>query len=442
MPITNSWLRFTIGRFFCHILVASALLLVLPAVAQLPPDKPAENSGGFRGPARNGIFATQGLLKEWPTAGPKLLWEAQVGAGWTAGCVADGVVYFCGQKGGVGSLSAFDLDGKPLWKVEYGADKEPRATPVVVDGLLFYETVGSVLYALDAKTGAKRWSYDLTLLGDSSPTNGGNTASPLVIAGRVIVAMRSGGDGIPSYAAFECATGKLVWKGDLSPSPEKGKGWSSYHGTPIPVRLGERDAIFCDFYRGVGAVWADTGEKCWTDAEFRGKSRVQIQPVSNEGFLFLNGTLMARIAADGKISKLWEGKVKVSENNVSYSHSIIKDGKLYAFTPNKLLILDATSGETKSSLAVAAKGAILWADGMIYLQDNRPGMMLIEETKDGLREVSSFRLPFPGHRGSDGIQLFTQPIVAEGRLFLRDQSHVLVYDLRAPNAEKTVVDGK
>ena len=38
-----------------------------------------------------------------------------------------------------------------------------------------------------------------------------------------------------------------------------------------------------------------------------------------------------------------------------------------------------------------------------------------------------------GINGSgSGVQFFTQPVVAEGRLFLRDQSRVLVYDIGAP----------
>jgi hypothetical protein len=74
---------------------------------------------------------------------------------------------------------------------------------------------------------------------------------------------------------------------------------------------------------------------------------------------------------------------------------------------------------------------MLWADGMLYLQGNRPGTVLFEPTKDALREVSSFRLPLPHHGSGEGLQLFTPPVVAEGRLFVRDQSKVLVYDLRA-----------
>ena len=92
----------------------------------------AENSGGLRGPRRNGIFPATGLMKKWPDGGPKLLWEAKVGRGWTAASVASGRVYFCGQDGKSrdGAMVALGLNGKQLWRTVYGPDRyRPRGTP-------------------------------------------------------------------------------------------------------------------------------------------------------------------------------------------------------------------------------------------------------------------------------------------------------------------------
>jgi len=48
----------------------AAMLISLHAQIQWRND-----SNGWRGPARNGIFPETGLLKSWPDAGPELLWE-------------------------------------------------------------------------------------------------------------------------------------------------------------------------------------------------------------------------------------------------------------------------------------------------------------------------------------------------------------------------------
>lgn len=415
---------------------------------------PAGNSGGCRGPRRNGILPAKGLLKKWPEGGPKLLWEAQVGGGWTAASVADGRVFFCGRDGESrdGAMLAFDLQGRQLWRTVYGSDRyRPRGTPCVSDGVVYYESTESVLYALDAATGKQKWSFDVTGLGDTLHRCGGNSASPLVHGDLVVVPLRSpggevpNGNDVPSFVAVNKQTGKLAWKGNLGPCPVKGKGWSSFHSSPIPVQAGETPVIINQFFRCAAAVRADTGQRYWMEENWRKdrQRKVQwgmIQPVANEGYLFVFGTRMLKIAADGSFKELWEGKVRVPEYNISYSHTLIKDGRLIAFTPagavnpvapGKLRMLDAETGKELSSLDCAAKGAFVWADGMIYLLDNRPAMVLIEATKDGLREVSSFRLRLGKYGSGSGVQLFTQPIVAEGRLFLRDQSKVLVYDLRA-----------
>lgn len=419
------------------VLVALGLTLAAWA-AEVSAGSP-EKSDGFRGPLRNGIYPAKGLLKKWPAEGPRLLWGVNVGKGWTSASVADGRVFFCGSEGADGVMRALDLDGKELWRTVYGPDPEPRATPAVSDGRVFYESVGAVMYALDAQTGKVLWSFDVAKAGDSLPGAGGNSGSPLVLGDRVIVATRSAGDEVPSFVALECATGKVAWLGNLAPAPEKGKGWSSHHGTPIAVRVGNRDAVFCNFFRGAGAVWADTGEKFWVDSIVKVKNRGRVQLVSNEGYLFLHGTVMAKTGEDGTITPLWEGKVKVHEYNISYSHTLIKDGRLVAFipagamnptAPGKLVMLDAQTGEEIAGLPAAAKGTFVWADGLIYLLDNRSAMVLIEATKDNLREVSSFKPPLGKYGTGSMVQLFTPPVVAEGRLFLRDQSRVLVYDLR------------
>jgi outer membrane protein assembly factor BamB len=143
----------------------------------------AENSGGFRGPQRSGIFPAMGLMKKWPEGGPKLLWEAKVGAGWTAASVADGRVFFCGLDGNSrdGAMVAFDLDGKQLWRTVCGPDRyRPRGTPAVADGVVYYEATEPVLYALDAATGKVTWSSDANTLGDTLAKSGGNSGSPLV----------------------------------------------------------------------------------------------------------------------------------------------------------------------------------------------------------------------------------------------------------------------
>lgn len=54
----------------------------------------------FRGPARTGLSAEKGLLKQWPKAGPKLLWQQpDIGDGYGTVAVAGGNLYAVSNHG-------------------------------------------------------------------------------------------------------------------------------------------------------------------------------------------------------------------------------------------------------------------------------------------------------------------------------------------------------
>src|SRR5438876_7464982 len=54
----------------------------------------------WRGPQRNGISRETGLLKEWPSEGPKLLWQAKdIGDGYSTPAVVGELIYLQSNKG-------------------------------------------------------------------------------------------------------------------------------------------------------------------------------------------------------------------------------------------------------------------------------------------------------------------------------------------------------
>jgi outer membrane protein assembly factor BamB len=181
------------------------------------------------------------------------------------------------------------------------------------------------------------------------------------------------------------------------------------------------------YFRGIGAVNADTGTKVWTIPFGKGSKLGAVQSVFNEGHLFLGGALMQKLQPDGTFKTLWESPARQPEYNVSYSHTVIKDGRLITFTPPALKCLDAETGKLINSVPCGGQGSVIMADGMAILFDNRPKVALITVGKDGLTEVSSFKPPIGGGRNDN----FCHPAVAEGRLILRKFERVVVYDLRA-----------
>ena len=121
----------------------------------------------WRGTDRSGIYNETGLLKEWPVDGPKLLWNFEgLNKGFTSVIITDDKIFTTGQSDSIGYVFALNLQGKLLWKVEYGnefteAFPGTRTTPVYYKGNLYLSTAFAEALCLNAETGKKVWSVDM-----------------------------------------------------------------------------------------------------------------------------------------------------------------------------------------------------------------------------------------------------------------------------------------
>src|SRR5205085_12474506 len=114
--------------------VALAALVTLPARGADGPQ--------WRGPERNGISAETGWLSHWPGSGPKRLWSAKVGEGFSNVAVANGRLYTVGNAANRDTVYCLNATtGKPVWTYPYpcpaGDYGGPRATPTVSGGKVY-----------------------------------------------------------------------------------------------------------------------------------------------------------------------------------------------------------------------------------------------------------------------------------------------------------------
>ena len=72
------------------------------------------------------------------------------------------------------------------------------------------------------------------------------------------------------------------------------------------------------------------------------------------------------------------------------------------------------------------KGSLLLADGLIYLRGEDGEVLLIEPSRDGLVEKGRFDQP---DRSSSPA--WAHPVVANGKLYIRDQDLLFCYDVTA-----------
>jgi quinohemoprotein ethanol dehydrogenase len=142
----------------------------------------------------------------------------------------DGVLYFTGSHAAVYAVDA--ASGKLEWKFDpetwkHNAGKLTMMLPInrgaaYADGRVFSGTLDGRLIALDAKTGALLWSTQTV------PETGGKTitGAPRTFNGKVIIGNAGSDGGERGYVtAYDAATGRQVWRFYTTPgSPEENQG--------------------------------------------------------------------------------------------------------------------------------------------------------------------------------------------------------------------------
>ena len=167
-------------------------------------------------PDRTDISKETGLLKEWPTGGPKLLWlNEEGGVGYGGFSIVGGKLFTMGLFDAEEKLLCLDAaTGKQEWDLltgpiyKDGNGDGPRSTPTVSgDSVYAIGAKGNVICAsLDGK---QKWKTSLVDdLGGSVP-QWGYTESPLVDGNNVIV---TPGGSKGTVAALDKDSGKVVWQ--------------------------------------------------------------------------------------------------------------------------------------------------------------------------------------------------------------------------------------
>ena len=107
---------------------------------------------------------------------------------------------------------------------------------------------------------------------------------------------------------------------------------------------------------------------------------------------------------------------------------ILVDGVLYGFSDSILTALDIETGALFWRDRSISKGSLTFADGRLYIFSERGEVALVEPSRTGYREHGRFRFPESDRSRRDA---WSHPVVANGRLYLRDQDVLLAYDIRA-----------
>ncbi|HEX7772144.1 MAG TPA: PQQ-binding-like beta-propeller repeat protein [Pyrinomonadaceae bacterium] len=403
---------------FRLLFVATVLLL---SVASAALAQSAGNWPQWRGPNRDGISKETGLLKQWRAEGPPLAWKATgAGRGYSSFSIANGKLYTMGLRGDREFVVAFDVaTGKEAWATAHGSafrndrGDGPRGTPTI-DGDRVYALGGNGdLSALDARTGKIVWSKNILEEFGGSNITWGISESPLVLGNKLLV---NAGGPEASIVALNKANGSVIWK-----SQSDRAGYSS----AIPVEInGITQVVFFTARRAVGLDSKD-GRLLWEYERPSNRTANAATPIVRANRIFISsdygtGGGVVEIKPDNKAEEIYFTK----DMKNHHSSSVLVGDYLYGFSASILTAMKFDTGELAWRDRSVGKGSLVYADGHLYLLSENGVVGLVEATPTGYKEKGRFRIQ------QDSLPTWAHPVVAGGRLYLRDQDTIYAYDVR------------
>ncbi|MFT5030238.1 MAG: outer membrane protein assembly factor BamB, partial [Candidatus Binatia bacterium] len=222
-------------------ILTAALASILFCLTMAPGPAVAEDWPQFLGPRRDGTSLETCLLDKFPEGGPKILWQKDVGTGYSAPSIRDGRLVYHHRLGFEEIVECVDAaTGKEIWRYGYGSryrdpfgyNNGPRCTPLVTDKYVYVYGAEGMLYCLDFKTGRKVWSRN-TATDWNVPQPFFGIGSTPILEGDLLIVM-VGGQPNSAMVAFNAKTGETVWE-NIGKDTWNGSYKLGWPGTP-PVR--------------------------------------------------------------------------------------------------------------------------------------------------------------------------------------------------------------
>lgn len=410
----------------------------------------------WRGPERNGVSKETGLLKTWPKGGPKLVWQSKdLGLGFSSFAVVGERLYTMGAFNEETYVLALDAaTGKEIWRTKVGPiftftgnvwGDGPRCTPTV-DGDLIYALEGTgELVCVAAKDGKEVWRRNYVKdLGGEMMSEWGYSESVL-IDGDKLICMPGGAKG--TLAALNKKTGEVLWRSKEITDK------ASYASIMAADFGGVRQYIAQTYVNDIEgsslvSVAAQDGKKLWYQKIAKGHHyAVAPTPIVQGNQLYVscgdsNGvSKLIEVTKDDSgftIKDSYPIKVAKALKN-AHGNFVLVDGHCYGHSGKKSWVCqELQTGkivwDEKNELECGS-GCLIAAEGRLYLYGDEGDVVLLEASSKAWTEHGRFSLPmksaFPQSRKtSRSSKAWNHPVIANGRLYVRDCEVMFCYDVR------------
>lgn len=410
-----------------HLTISIALIfLAILAIAQ-----PVQ----FRGPHRDGKFDETGLLKKWPDAGPQLLLKVEgIGKGYSSVVATDQYIFATGMTDTLDYLSCITPDGTIKWRVPYGRSwvksfPDTRGSATVEGDRVYVVSGTGQLSCIKVADGTTLWKVNVDKDYQSEWHIWGVSESPLIVDDKVIC---SPGGSKTSIVAFDKLTGKEVWKSASVGGPR-------CYVSPIVYEYKQFRYILAATGTDLIALEPASGKVAWTFKYWDGAKWDQPgliwanTPVFNGRDIFISKgydyrNVMLEMSEDGKsVKEKWSNMVLDNHH-----HGLIElNGNIYGSnwennSKGKWVCMDWQTGAVKYENDWNTKGAMIFAEGLLYVMEEKSGTVgLVNPNPNSFEVLSSFKL-----NGGSG-PFWSHPFIANGKLYLRHGDVLFVYNIKA-----------
>jgi len=396
----------------------------------------SQNIVEFRGINRTGHFNETDLLKEWPEDGPQLVLEIEgIGKGYSHPVVVNDVIFVTGIKEDTTDvLSAYNFSGKLIWETPYGRSwirsySDSRCTPTYQSGKLYVASGTGQVSCVDATTGKIIWKVDAIENYGGEIHRHGDAESPLIAGDKVVFA--TGGE-VNTMIALNKSDGSLAWK-------TRSLGGAKSYASSVLISHNEHKIIVVQTTRNIIGIEPSDGSVLWSydliqyHTKSQGVGAQANPPLYYNGDLFTtsgydNPGTMFSLSDDGKSIKL---KWKNETIDTHHGGVVLVDGNLYGSnwqhnSRSRWACVNWESGKTNWEEEWINKGSVIYADGMLYLYEEKSGnVALAEPSEKNLKIVSTFKV----NKGAGPH--WAHPAIYDGTLFIRHGNVLMVYNLKA-----------
>lgn len=297
-----------------------------------------------------------------------------------------------------------------------GQGDGPRGTPTIDGDKVYAEGGNGDVTCFDAATGKTVWHVNLPRDFGGGRPGWGYCESPLII-GDLVVVTPGGRKG--TVVALNKNNGAPAWQSVGVTQP-------AHYSSAVYVEIAGVKQIVQFARNSVFGMTPDGGKLLWSySGANNGTANVATPIVADNRVLVSSGygTGSGQVHVTGANPQSAK-EVYFQKRLANHHGGLVKVGDYVYGFGNGLMCIEFKTGEIKWQARSVRKGSLVCADGMLYCLGERHEVALVEANPQKYVEKGRFRIENLGRPS------WAHPVVANGRLYIRNLGRLTAYDIK------------